>query len=317
MNKFRFDINALRAIAVISVLLFHLDIPFFSGGFAGVDIFFVISGYLMTKIIVDGYRNDTFGILDFYAKRAKRIIPALMFLVLIVTVVGFFIYLPNQYKENEQNATASLLFFSNIFYWRNTGYFASASANNVFLHTWPLSLEWQFYLIYPIIIGLVLKFIRKKQFLIRIFLTVVVLLFIISVYGAHKSPVATFFLLPTRAWELLLGGLAVASQGKFKSTPLLVLCYLEIILTTVLFNDRFLWPGGYTLVPVVSTFLIIVLKSDDHFLLKNKIVQFFGKTSYSLYLWHWPIIVFSRYLGFSLTAPVVFVVLTLSILMGY
>lgn len=317
MSKFRYDINALRAIAVISVLLFHLNIPLFQGGFAGVDIFFVISGYLMTRIILEGYQDNTYTIIGFYIKRAKRIIPALLFLGLAVTLVAFFIYLPNQYKEVEKNASSSLLFYSNIMYWKNSGYFDSASINNVFLHTWSLSVEWQFYIAYPIVISLLLSFYKNKKYL-NIFYLVLTLLFIgLSIFVTYKSPVASFFLLPTRTWELMLGGLAFIFEGKIKSKILLIAAYIAVILSTILLNEKLLWPGFYTLIPVIGTFIIVVINADDHIILKNKVVQFLGKISYSLYLWHWPLIVIARYMGYDLNAVNVVVIIALSIILAY
>ena len=139
--KFRYDINALRAISVIGVLLFHYKVPFFEGGFAGVDVFFVISGYLMSKIIINGINRNNFSLPEFYGRRFKRIVPALLVLVLVLTVVGFFIYFPVNYRLNEQNVAASVLFISNIVYWQSAGYFAEASDTDILLHTWSLSVE--------------------------------------------------------------------------------------------------------------------------------------------------------------------------------
>ena len=300
MAKFRNDINLLRAIAVVSVLLFHLRISLFSGGFVGVDIFFVISGYLMTKIILAGFQNNSFSVLDFYIKRFKRIVPALLVLVLAVTIAGFFIYLPIQYKENENNAFSSLLFFSNIFYWKHSGYFDSAANNNVFLHTWSLSVEWQFYLIYPLVIALFLRFSCNKKILATIFIAALLAFTFLSIWTTYRAPVASFFLLPTRTWELMIGGLAFMLSDKIKSNVLLILSYIAIVLSVIFLNEGMLWPGWFTIIPVVATFLIIVINHDDNFLCRNKTVQLIGKTSYSIYLWHWPIIVFAGYLGYDL-----------------
>ena len=316
MAKFRYDINALRAIAVVSVLLFHLKISFFSGGFIGVDVFFVISGYLMTKIILDGLQANNFSVWDFYSKRVKRIVPALVALVLAVTVAGFFIYLPGQYNENETNGFSSLLFFSNILYWKNSGYFASAADNNVFLHTWSLSVEWQFYLVYPLVILLLSKLFGNKTKFAIAFIVALVIFILFFLVEAFRSQTASFFLLPSRIWELLAGGLAFIFAGKIKSRVLLVLSYLAIILTVIFINDKVLWPGPLTFIPIVATFFIIVINHDDHILFKNKVVQTIGKISYSIYLWHWPIIVFSRYLGHDLNLVTDLFVIISSILIA-
>jgi peptidoglycan/LPS O-acetylase OafA/YrhL/lysophospholipase L1-like esterase len=311
LAKFRYDINALRAIAVVSVLLFHLRISLFSGGFIGVDIFFVISGYLMTKIILLGIQNNNFSVWDFYSKRVKRIIPALLILVLSVTIAGFFIYLPGQYKENEANGFSSLLFFSNILYWRNSSYFASAADNNVFLHTWSLSVEWQFYLIYPLLLLLLSKLFGNKTKFVIVFIIAFLVSVLIFFIEDYRSQMASFFLLPTRTWELMAGGLAFIFADKIKSRVLLVLSYVSIILTIIFINDKVLWPGPLTIIPIVATFFIIVINHDDNILFKNTAVQTIGKVSYSIYLWHWPIIVFSRYLGYDLNlATDLFVVIS-------
>jgi peptidoglycan/LPS O-acetylase OafA/YrhL len=186
MNKitknFRYDINALRAIAVLGVVFFHFNVQYFEGGFSGVDIFFVISGYLMTKIVINGLATDKFSILDFYYKRVQRIVPALMGLILIVVSVTFFFYLPVDYREVTKNGTASLLFYSNILY-ANRDYFDASSDNNIFLHTWSLSVEWQFYLLLPIILYLLNKIFKndKRKFLI-VFISVTALIFMFSAY---------------------------------------------------------------------------------------------------------------------------------------
>lgn len=314
MTKFRFDINALRAIAVISVLLFHLKVPYFSGGFIGVDVFFVISGYLMTSIIFDGIGKNEFSIINFWVKRLKRIVPALLVLTLFVTAVGFFFYLPSVYMANEKNATASLLFYSNVLYRYNSNYFDSPAGTNIFLHTWSLSVEWQFYLIYPIII-VILKRLLKNWNYIAIFIGIsTILLLALSIYVSHFSVAASFYLLPTRTWEMLFGSLAFLLERKLilKNKFLLISLYGLIFLSIFLFSDKLLWPGIFTTLPVIATFGIIVLNENDYGILRSKIVQFIGKISYSLYLWHWPFIVFLQYMGFQLNALTIFGIIILS-----
>jgi peptidoglycan/LPS O-acetylase OafA/YrhL len=318
-TKFRYDINALRSFAVISVLLFHLKVPYFSGGFIGVDVFFVISGYLMTRIIFDGLEKKEFSILDFWGKRVKRIVPALLFLTLIVTIVGFFYYLPNEYKVNEKNATSSLLFFSNIAYWKNAGYFEPASDNNIFLHTWSLSVEWQFYIIYPLIIWFLFTVFKKRRYIVFCVAACTFLLCLLSILWSYRSATASFYLLPTRAWEMLFGGLALFVEKKFifQNGVVLIASYIAIFLSTILLTDQLLWPGVFTLLPVIGTFCIIALNQNNYSILKNKAVQFIGKISYSLYLWHWPILVFALYMGFQLNIVTILCIIALSILFAY
>lgn len=319
MGDFRHDINALRAIAVISVLLFHLKIPFFSGGFAGVDVFFVISGYLMTRIIIDGIDNKEFSFINFWSNRIKRIVPALLFLVFIVMIIGFFFYLPDEFMTNAKNATSSLLFYSNILYWNNSGYFDAPAANNIFLHTWSLSVEWQFYLIYPIVLWGACALFKKRLLVLLLIFMSTFLLFGLSIFWTHRSATASFYLLPTRTWEMLFGGLSLflEKEFSFKNKPILICSYATIFLSVLFLNDRLLWPGISTLIPVTGTFLIILLNESNYSIFKNNAVRFTGKISYSLYLWHWPIIVFAQYMGFRLNPITIIGIIILSFLFAY
>jgi peptidoglycan/LPS O-acetylase OafA/YrhL len=319
MTKFRYDINALRSIAVISVLLFHLKVPYCSGGFIGVDVFFVISGYLMTRIIFDGIEKNEFSILNFWGKRIKRIVPALLFLTLVITIVGYFYYLPNEYNVNEKNATSSLLFYSNFSYWKNAGYFEPASENNIFLHTWSLSVEWQFYIIYPIVIWSMFKLLKKRHYVAVLIGIITFLLCCLSIHWTYRAATASFYLLPARTWELMAGGLALVVEKKFvvQNKWGLICCYAAIFFSIVLLTDGVLWPGVYTLIPVIATFGIIVLNQNSYGILKNSVVQLTGRISYSLYLWHWPLIVFARYMGFQSNAITVIGIIALSFLIAY
>lgn len=319
MTKFRYDINALRAVAVIGVLLFHLNLPYCSGGFIGVDVFFVISGYLMTRLIFDGIEKNEFSILGFWGKRIKRIVPALMVLTLAVTIAGYFFYLPNEYNVNEKNATSSLLFYSNISYWKNISYFEPASENNIFLHTWSLSVECQFYLLYPILIWTLFKLFKKRQYVGALIGIFTFLLCCLSVLWTFRSANASFYLLPTRTWELMAGGLALVIEKKFAvyNKWALLCCYAAIILSAVFHSDSVLWPGVYTLIPVLATVGILVLNQNSIGILQSSAVQLTGRVSYSLYLWHWPLIVFARYMGFQFSALTITSIIALSFLVAY
>ncbi|QJD95173.1 acyltransferase [Mucilaginibacter robiniae] len=215
-NNFRYDINALRAVAILGVLLFHYNVPFFAGGFSGVDVFFVISGYLMSRIIINSIDKSTFSFIDFYSKRIKRIVPALLIVILTITIICFFFYFPEDYKLNEKYGTASLIFLSNILYWKSSGYFDPASNTNIFLHTWSLSVEWQFYMLYPIALLILSKLFKKKPqywtFFILSTISIIVLSFL---YTQHKAT-ASFYLLPSRSWEMMFGGIAFFAEEKFQ-----------------------------------------------------------------------------------------------------
>ncbi|MFD0749702.1 acyltransferase family protein [Mucilaginibacter calamicampi] len=320
--NFRYDINALRAIAVIGVLLFHYKVPYLDGGFAGVDVFFVISGYLMSKIIINGLHRDNFSILEFYGRRFKRIVPALLGLVLGLTIVGFFIYFPVNYQVNEQNAAASILFISNLVYWKSAGYFADASDTNILLHTWSLSVEWQFYIIYPIILLLVNQFIKSKAQYIYAFIAVTLAGYAVAIWYTTVDKDGSFFLLHSRAWEMMLGGLAFLCEDMAQKIKLLIrqiiaiAGYLAIFLCFYLLKSSMDWPGGYTIIPVFAAFLIIAANCGFK-ALRFGVVQFTGKISYSLYLWHWPVYVIAQYLGFSLNPTTVISLTAISFVLGY
>lgn len=299
-TDFRYDINALRAIAVIGVMLFHYNVLFFDGGYTGVDIFFVISGYLMSRILYNGFNKGNFSIIDFYNRRGQRIVPALLFVVLIVVAVTYFIYLPIDYKIVAKNATASLLFYSNILY-TNVSYFDASSDNNIFLHSWSLSVEWQFYLILPLVFFLLHKVFKQNSLAyLLFFLFCFIVIFMGSVYLAHKKPTVAFYMLPTRSWEMLAGVIAFLAEDrlrKYAGKFIAILGYLMLLACFVLLHEKLLWPGFYTLIPVVGTFMIITANYNNFKILKVKAVQVTGKISYSLYLWHWPVVVLAGYLG--------------------
>lgn len=305
--KFRKDIGALRAFAVLSVLFFHFKIPYFDGGFSGVDIFFVISGYLMTRIILKGFENNTFSFKQFYIKRVVRILPALLFLIVGTAIVGHLILLPNDLQQLGNNSFFSILFISNIDYYLHSGYFDIASQNNILLHTWSLSVEWQFYLLYPLLLyPLRNRYIRNKTQFIYFFITLVLVSFGLNLYYNQTDQSFSFYMFPTRAWEMLLGGLAFLCEGytqkavpKLLKKILALFGYSTLIACVLLLHeDDISWPSYYTLIPVLAT-LTILLVQQDFKILSFKPLQWVGQLSYSLYLWHWPIYVFAIYLGLN------------------
>lgn len=319
-KAFRYDINTLRAIAVLGVLLFHFKVPYADGGFAGVDIFFVISGYLMSRKVLNGMSKNTFSILDFYKRRALRIIPALLVLVAIVAFVTFFIYLPTDYRDLSKNALSSLVFLSNIVY-SKVDYFALSSDNNIFLHTWSLSVEWQFYLILPVVLVLMNRYFRndRNKFLL-LFVFASISSFAYSVYLSNQNPSISFYFLHTRAWEMLLGGIAFLCEDKikvkFKST-IAIIGYIILISSIVLLREDMRWPGVYTLIPTFATFVIILCNQNSFLILELRLVQFIGRTSYSIYLWHWPLYVFAGYFALYSVEYAQLIFLLVSIALGY
>ena len=315
--KFRKDINGLRAFAVIGVLLFHFNASWMPGGFAGVDVFFVISGFLMTGIIFRGIEQEKFSILNFYVARANRIIPALALLGLVLLVFGWFYLTPLEYRALGKHAASSVGFLSNFIYWTEAGYFDAASHEKWLLHTWTLSVEWQFYIIYPLILVAMRKFLSIKTMKLTI-LVATVLAFIFCVYSTYKWSNASYFLLSARAWEMLIGGVAYlypfTLQEKKKK-------FVEVIGLALVIGSYFLisaenaWPGYLALFPVVGSFLIIQAQRNDSIITSNIVFQKIGTWSYSIYLWHWPLVVIIY--TFALPEYYIYLGMALSILLGF
>ena len=204
---YRKEIDGLRSLAVLPVIFYHAGFSFFSGGFIGVDVFFVISGYLITSLILKEKKEETFSLLNFYERRARRILPALFFVMICCIPFAWIWTLPAEFKDFAQSILATSLFSSNIFFWQGTDYFGGGNVDlKILLHTWSLAVEEQYYLIFPVFIMLTWRL--GLKFLVYFFLTFTVLSLGLSHYGSSHFPVANFYLLPSRAWELLLGVLA-------------------------------------------------------------------------------------------------------------
>ena len=295
--KFREDINALRAIAVISVVIFHFNHKWLPGGFAGVDVFFVISGFLMTMIIIKGIERESFSTIDFYKARVRRIIPALAALCFFLIVIGLFLLPPIDYLNLGKHSAASLTFVSNIVYWTESNYFNPDSNEKWLLHTWSLSVEWQFYLIYPLILVFLRKFLSIHKIKVLILVTTI-LAFCFSIFVTAKSSSAAYFLLPTRAWQMLAGGLVflypIAIKDNFK-TPLQVTGLFLIVLSFFVFSSSTPWPGYASIMPIAGTCAVLIANNGNSQLVSNRLAHLFGKWSYSIYLWPWPVVVAGYY----------------------
>jgi peptidoglycan/LPS O-acetylase OafA/YrhL len=324
--RFRYDIGFLRALAVFIVVFFHYKIPFFQGGFIGVDIFFVISGFLMTSIILKGFDKDFFSIKDFYIRRFERIVPALAVMMLCVLIITFFIYFPVDLKQVSIYTFFSGLFLSNYYYLFNSDYFDASSQTNILLHTWSLSVEWQFYIIYPLFLVLLKKFYlkRKKEFN-AIFLAITLFSFLLVIVFNNFLPSSyskiSFFSFTHRAWEMMFGGMAFLYKDFFENkisdffkNILIGLSIIVIAISIVCLNETYAWPSSLTLLPVIGTFLVIALNKEYNFY-KNSTIQYIGNISYSWYLWHWPICVIARYFdykGVEVTALLIVISLLLA-----
>lgn len=305
-RNFRTDINGLRAWAVVSVVLFHFGISGFSGGFVGVDIFFVISGFLMTGIIYKGLSQaDTnrskFSILDFYLSRAKRIIPALLVLCSVLLVVGWFFQLSSDYRLLGMHSAMSLAFLSNIKYWKEAGYFDTESHEKWLLHTWSLSVEWQFYLILPLLMLALWKIKTGKTPMTILFIVCSVASLLASIIITKLNPSAAFYLLPTRAWEMLAGGLVFLLSDKINlsaaKAKLVETTGIILLLYSIFAYDGLVpWPSWNALVPVIGSMLVLLAARQESIWTSNYTAQWLGTRSYSIYLWHWPIWVGLGYL---------------------
>lgn len=308
-KEFRQDINGLRALAVLAVILFHFNPSYLPGGFSGVDVFFVISGYLMTVIIINKINNNNFNILDFLKSRATRILPALAFVTTIIIFFGFILLEPSIYKDIGKHATSSLLFISNIIYNRESGYFDVDSHSKFLLHTWSLSVEWQFYIIYPIVLSFLSKFLTIN----KLKLCIVSLFFLsltISIIYSDINVSSSYFLLYSRAWEMLAGALAFFYPFKRKNTALTEISGILLILFSLIyFSEKTIWPGYNALIPVTGAYLCISA-CNTKTILSNKCIQLIGILSYSIYLIHWPLIIFLERLNISVNI-FIFLLITL------
>lgn len=299
--KYRSDIDGLRTLAVMPVLFYHAGMTLFSGGYVGVDIFFVISGYLITSIIVRELDEDRFTISNFYVRRVKRIFPALYFLLAFTFLLSFFTLMPVHFESFGKSVVSTVLFGSNILFWQESGYFDSQAETKPLLHTWSLGVEEQFYIFFPIMLMLIARYGGKKY--VRYALTLFIASFILCVWGTKTHPEAAFYLIPYRTWELMLGALIALKffpktekplhTNIMSGTGLLLLC-----ISIFYFSHDTSFPGYAALLPCVGTALIIM--SEGSFVnrvLSTKPVVWIGLLSYSLYLWHWPLFALRNYWG--------------------
>jgi peptidoglycan/LPS O-acetylase OafA/YrhL len=279
------------------VVLFHCGAPLFTGGFVGVDIFFVISGYLITGVLVGEIRTGSFTISGFYERRARRILPALLFMLLVTIGAGLFILVPQELAQLGRSSAAAALFVSNNYFFLQRGYFTADAATTPLLHTWSLGVEEQFYILYPIFL-LVLHRLRLN-FLVGISVAAAASL-ALSAVTIWNSPTATFYLLPPRFWELLIGGVIALSpdcptkvRGLVAATGL-----LACVSAMILFNASTLFPGPAAILPCAGAAAFIWASAATRVarVMGVSPLRFVGKISYSLYLWHWPILVFGRML---------------------
>lgn len=324
---YRREIDGLRAIAVIAVILFHAGIVKFSGGFVGVDVFFVISGHLITALILTELSLGKFTFLDFYERRIRRILPPLFLVMFLCIPFAWFAFVLRDMKDFSQSLVAVTVFASNYLFWIESGYFDTAAELKPLIHTWSLAVEEQYYLIFPALLMLVRNF--QKRFVLGglgfIFLSSLAL----ANWAAHTYQAAAFYLLPTRAWEFLIGSFTAfyLTKGDKKEFNKALgeaggLLGLMLIFYAIFFyNKTTPFPGFYALVPTLGTALVILFcnhKTAVGKLLGNKVLVGVGLLSYSAYLWHQPLFVFARLHGFSHHDTLVFLMLScISIFLAY
>lgn len=319
-SSFRRDINGLRAWAVAAVILYHFDVPGFNGGFAGVDVFFVISGFLMTQIICKTLARGDFSLSAFYLARAVRIIPALAVMCGVLLAAGWFALLPQDYKTLGSHTTYSLAFLSNVEYWLEAGYFDTSSHEKWLLHTWSLSVEWQFYLLLPLILPGLWKLAPGLRAQRKLLLLLACASLAACIWTTAASPSTAFFLLHTRAWEMLAGGLIFLAGDAFAASPsrrrLFEAAGLSLIVASfILFDAGSVWPSWRALLPVAGTVLVLMAARQSPWT-GNRVAQWLGDRSYSLYLWHWPVHVVLVYAGWADKGLAIVAGLAVSTLLG-
>ena len=309
--KYRPDIDGLRAVAVLAVILFHGFAQYIHGGFVGVDIFFVISGYLISTIIYSELRSDSFSFIDFYSRRIKRIFPALLAVLFTAFLFGWFFLTPREYETLNQEIAGGAAFFSNFIFWRQSGYFDIAADKKPLLHLWSLAVEEQFYIFWPLILWL---FSRLKVRLLYVTIFILIISFDLNIFYISADPIGAFYAPFTRFWELLIGGLLaylVLYRSKHiqfskNSRDLLSIAGLACILLGVFAFDKLLpFPGWFALLPVIGAASLIFSGPDatiNRSLLSSRVMVWIGLISYPLYLWHWPVFALGRiYSGNGLT----------------
>jgi peptidoglycan/LPS O-acetylase OafA/YrhL len=298
--KYRADVDGLRAIAVLAVIAFHLGSYRFHGGFVGVDVFFVISGFLICSLIFSDLEAGKFSLARFYERRIRRILPALLVVLAVTTIAAAFILMPPRFEDYAESLAAAALSFSNFFFWQTAGYFDAPAETKPLLHTWSLAVEEQFYLVFPLLLAALHRF--RKPIVIAVLAVIALVSLTVSAYGAFADPTGTFYLPFRRAWELLLGALiALGAAPVLRGVWAHVVGLAGVALigaSVFLFDQQTPFPGLAALAPCLgAAFVIAAGRAGEGIVAKALAfppIVLIGLMSYSLYLWHWPIIVLFR-----------------------
>jgi len=298
--KYRSEIDGLRTVAILPVLLFHAGIPYIGGGYVGVDVFFVISGYLITKIISEEMLAGRFRISNFYERRIRRILPCFFVVLIASAIAASLLFLPRDFDAFCKSAVSAIFFASNFKFYREAGYFDAAADTKPLLHTWSLAVEEQFYIFFPIALYCLYRWAPKR--VLHVLVPVAILSFALSVWATTRAPVFNFFLAPTRIWELFVGsflalGIFPDLKNKSLREAFAVLGVGLIAWAIFAFHPETPFPGANALFPVIGAALIIYASQGTMVgrVLSLRPIVFIGLISYSLYMWHWPIIVFTKY----------------------
>ncbi|MEZ6029434.1 MAG: acyltransferase family protein [Hyphomonadaceae bacterium] len=302
---YRGEIDGLRAVAVLAVVLYHYGFPAISGGFVGVDVFFVISGFLITSIVHDEVKAGSFTFLTFYERRFRRLLPALFVMLAFTLAVAWFVMLPSDFNDLGRAGFFAALFSSNFFFNLEINYFFQEASQSPLIHTWSLAVEEQFYIVLPVIVVVLGRW--RPRWLLPAIIVLAAGSLAWSAYAISFDPQVTFYLLPSRAWELLAGSLLALAprprRGSQLASIMGVAGLVMIFLACVLYTHATPFPGPTALLPVGGAVMILHASNAGGGmagrLLAWKPIAFVGKVSYSWYLWHWPIIVIYHYLGFD------------------
>ncbi|RVB98134.1 acyltransferase, partial [Mesorhizobium sp. M7A.F.Ca.CA.002.15.2.1] len=321
--NYRRDIDGLRAVAVLPVVLFHFGVSAIPGGFTGVDIFFVISGYLISCSLPDDLERGQFSIGRFYWRRARRILPALTFVILLSSIAAWFILLPSDLHEFSLSVIAAATFWSNIYFWRTMNYFSIDAELRPLLHTWSLSVEEQYYIFAPILLYLIHRYVSKRW--LTVLLPMAVGSFALAVIATSLAPTAGFYLLPTRIWELALGAMLMLRKppvlaGRLAVELIGLAGFALIAFGFVMISDSDPFPGYNALFPCIGTALLIYAGQDNADrpapvatrVLRLAPLVWVGLISYSLYLVHWPINSFVHYLSLKTVGVPTIVAMTVA-----
>jgi peptidoglycan/LPS O-acetylase OafA/YrhL len=320
-RNFRLDINGLRAFAVMTVILYHFSLPGFSGGFVGVDVFFVISGFLMSGIVFDALDRGHFSLIGFYAARARRIFPALIVLCAVLLVAGYWLLMPAELEALGGYVVYVLTFTSNLKFRTESGYFDVEAHEKWLLHTWSLSVEWQFYLLLPLALMLAWKVRPRRSFVLVATSALLVGSLGLSTLLTQIKPAWAFYMLPTRAWEMLAGSVVYLVQGQISLTKSRqqqteILGLTLILCAAYIFTALSEWPGWLALLPVVGATCVLLAARPASPFTANRLAQWLGTRSYSLYLWHWPVVVGLGYMELSASIWAVLGGIALTMLLG-